>query len=345
MSADGLEMGSNGSFDPFAQNITLLDQTGAPFNITIGDLDDFYLYSVQICINYAAQLGGSLVLLVAMALLTRPEKRLSPIFVLNGIALAANFVRLLLLCLFYTGPLSEPYAYFAFDYSRVPPSAFYTSVTAETMTLVTLILVEISLLLQVQVVCITVAKVYRYSILAVSIIIGTLAVGFRLALCIVNNIYIMELGDPTSFQWLDRASIIVTTISVCWFCLAFVTKLGLALLQRKRLGLRRWSPMHVLFIMGCQTLVIPGKKIDLYYKNPIDRTKLSSPFYNSVSTFLQRVPIFLHWLRYSCPSLPCGHHRVRVKSPKSHPPLSRRAFSVASRADLAPRHSSLARSS
>ena len=264
MSVDSSQMASNNSFDPFTQNFTLLDQTGSPFNITMADLDDFYLYSVQICINYAAQLGASLVLLIAMILLTKAEKRPSPIFIINSFALAANFVRLLLLCLFYTGPLSEPYAYFAFDYSRVPPSAFYTSVTAETLTLLTLILVEISLLLQVQVVCITVAKVYRYSILAVSTIIGTLAIGFRLSLCIVNNINILDLGDPTSFQWLDKGNSIVTTISVCWFSLAFATKLGLALRQRKKLGLRRWSPMHVLFVMGCQTLIIPGKKLSLY---------------------------------------------------------------------------------
>ena len=285
-------MASNGSFDPFTQNVTLLDQFGAPFNISVGDLDDFYLYSIQISIDYAAQLGASLVLLVAMDLLTKAEKRLSPIFVLNGVALAANFVRLLLQCLYYTGPFSEIYAYFAEDYSRVPPSAFYTSVAAETVTTLTLILVEISLLLQVQVVCITLAKVYRYSILAVSTIICTLVVGFRLALCIANNIIIMDLGDPTSFQWLDKASTIVTTISVCWFCLAFVIKLGLALRQRKRLGLRRWSPMHVLFVMGCQTLIIPGKKANHCGKPSADQSKPSSPLYNSVWISLLRDLIY-----------------------------------------------------
>ena len=261
-------MDSNSAFDPFSQSFTLLLNDGTPFNVTIPELDDFILYSVQISISYASQLGASLVLLVILALLTKPDKRFSPVFILNTLSLALNFVRNVLQCVYFTGPFSETYAYFAVDYSRVPSSAYATSVAAAVLTLLLLICVELSLLLQAQVICITLRKVYRQILFVVSLLIGSMAIGFRFALCVENSKAIYSLSTLTSLYWLASATNITTTISVFWFCTVFVTKLGFALNQRRKLGLRRFGPMQIIFIMGCQTMTIPGDfgplKIELF---------------------------------------------------------------------------------
>ena len=252
-------MDANPTFDPFSQSFTLLLGDGTPFSVSIPDLDEYILYNVQISINFASQLGASLVLLVIMALLTKPEKRFSPIFILNTLSLALNFVRMVLQCVYFTGPFSEVYAVFAADYSRVPKSSYASSVTATVLTLLLLICVEISLLLQAQAVCITLKKVYRQALFVVSILIALMAIGFRFATCVRNSIVITSLSIPAPMQWLLSATNITTSISVFWFCLVFVTKLGFALNQRRKLGLRRFGPMQIIFIMGCQTLTIPGK--------------------------------------------------------------------------------------
>jgi len=253
-------MANSTSFDPFKQSFTLHMADGTPIEITLDDLDSFILYSVQICINYAAQLGASLVLLIVLALLTKPDKRRTPIFVTNTLSLIINFIRNILMCLYFTGPFNEAYAYFAQDYSQVQRSNYATSVAATVLTLLLLACVETSLIFQVRVVCVTLRRAYRQAILAVSVLVALMAVAVRFALCVKNSIYIVTLHALTGLSRLESAANITTTVSICWFCAVFVIKLGIALQQRRKLGLGQFGPMQIIFIMGCQTLIIPGKQ-------------------------------------------------------------------------------------
>ena len=253
-----LKMGSSLPFDPFSQSFTLHLSDSTPFNVSIPDLDEFIFYNVQICINYAAQLGASFVLLLVLLLLTKPEKRKSPIFLLNCISLTLNVIRNVLQCLYFTGPFSETYAYFGQDYSRVPATTYATSVAATVLTFLLLVCVQISLILQVHVVCVTLQESYRHAIFISSNLIALLAIGFRFALCVENSRYIVTLIALSKLNWLESAANITTSISICWFCAVFVGKLAFALYERKKLGLGAWGPMHIIFVMGCQTLVIPG---------------------------------------------------------------------------------------
>ena len=258
-------MSTNTTFDPYSQSFTLFQEDGTPFNVTIPEVDDFILYSLQICINYAAQLGASIVLLLMLALLTKPEKRTTPIFILNSVSLGFNIIRNVLQCLYFTGPFNETYTYFAGDFSRVPTSAYAISITATLFTFLLLISIEISLCLQVQVVCVTLRDVTRQIIFAISTAVALMAIGFRLALLVLNSQSTLSLIYLQPLDWLTSATNITTTISICWFCTVFVTKLGFALQQRRKLGIHRFGPMQILFVVGCQTLIIPGTLNPLAY--------------------------------------------------------------------------------
>lgn len=251
-------MASSVPFDPFTQSFTLLLKDRTPLSLSIKEVDDFVIYSIQICINYAAQLGASSILLLALFMLTKPDKRQSPVFILNSIALLLNVIRNVLQCLYFTGPFVQTYAHFGQDFSRVPRSAYATSIAATVLAVLLLICIEVSLILQVRVVSFLLTKVYRQAIFAISAVIALLAIGFRLALCVENSRLIISLKPPTSLNWLESASNITTSISICWFCAVFVTKLGIALHERRQLGLKRLGPMKIIFIMGCQTMTIPG---------------------------------------------------------------------------------------
>ncbi|KAL8717033.1 MAG: hypothetical protein Q9225_005688 [Loekoesia sp. 1 TL-2023] len=251
-------MANTTSFDPFTQSFTLLMRDGTPFNVTIPELDDFILYNVQISINYAAQLGASLLFLVVLLLLTKPDKRKSPIFIINSVALILNVLRTLLQCLYFTGPFSETYAYFSVDYTRVSGSDYANQVAITVLIWLLLVCVEVSLLLQVRVVCVTLLDIYKRLIYAISTMIAGLALAFRLALCVENSKYILSLESEFSLRWLASATNITTSISICWFCAVFIVKLGFALDQRRKLNVGSFGPMQIIFIMGCQTLIIPA---------------------------------------------------------------------------------------
>lgn len=254
-------MASASNFDPFTQSFALLKADGATsFNVSISNLDSMYQYSVRICINYSVQLGASLILLLVLLLLAQPEKRRSPIFLVNLASLSLNMIRMLLQCFFFTGNFTESYAFFAGDYSRIINADYANQIVSVLINLLLLISVEISLCLQVRALCSSmILPIYRCIIFFLSAIIVLLALGFRLALCVENLRYILTVSaELTNINWLQSASNITTTISICWFCVLFVGMLGMAIHRRQQMGMKKFGPLHMIFIMGCQTLVVPG---------------------------------------------------------------------------------------
>lgn len=202
-------------------------------------------------------------LLVILLLLTKPEKRRAPVFIINVLSLGLNFIRSLLQCLYFTGGLNVPYAYFARDFSRVPRSDYANSVAATIFTLLVLVCIEASLVLQANIVCTTLPKLYRHGVKAVSAVVVLLAIGFRFALAVANikaTLATSEGSSSASYQWLASATNIATTVSICLFCAIFVVKLGAVMRERKKMGMRQFGPMRIIFIMGCQTMIIPGER-------------------------------------------------------------------------------------
>nr|DAA01796.1 TPA_exp: pheromone receptor PREB [Aspergillus nidulans] len=248
-------MASN--FDPWNQTITFRLEDGTPFDISVDYLDGILQYSIRACVNYAAQLGASVILFVILVLLTRAEKRASCLFWLNSLALLLNFARLLCDVLFFTGNFVRIYTLISADESRVTASDLATSIVGAIMTALLLTTIEISLVLQVQVVCSNLRRIYRRALLCVSAVVATATIAIRYSLLAVNIRAILEFSDPTTYNWLESLATVALTISICYFCVIFVTKLGFAIRLRRKLGLSELGPMKVVFIMGCQTLVIP----------------------------------------------------------------------------------------
>ena len=251
-------MAATTSLNPYEQSFTLLQADGTPFNVTIPDLDDFVYYNTQICISFGAQIGASIVLLIVLLLLTKRDKRTSPIFIVNTLALIFNIIRLVMACLYFTGPWNETYAYFGQDYSRVHIKDYAESVNDAVFNFLALLCIETSLCLQARVVCITLRPIYRTAILIASILVALVGITFHFILVVENCIYIVDTKEEGSLYRIASASQISVTVSICCFCVIFVTKLGFALHQRRKLGLAQFGPMQILFIMGCQTLLIPG---------------------------------------------------------------------------------------
>ena len=250
---------ASSSFDPFTQNVTFHYMDGTPFNVSIIELNSFVQYDTKISINYGSQIGASLVLLIILALMTKPERRKAPVCILNASALMFNVARLICMCIYFTSPFSELYSFFAGDYSRVPSSAYATSIMGVILTFFLLVCLEASLVLQVRVICSTARPLYRHLVLAASLVVAVVALGFRAAFVVQNSKFIAAAEDFSPFVWLQSVTNIAITVSVCFFSGVFIIKLGYAIRQRRQLGFKKFGPMQVIFIMGCQTMVVPGK--------------------------------------------------------------------------------------
>ncbi|OAL48990.1 hypothetical protein IQ07DRAFT_569186 [Pyrenochaeta sp. DS3sAY3a] len=245
-------------FDPWMQPITLYFQDGTNFTIGVEDLDNYRLYGCRLAINYGSQIGASVILLLVLLLLTRAEKRKSFIFLANAFCLTANTIRCILLCRFLTGSMWHPYSQFAGDWSRVTTSDLATSVASNTMTLLVTILIMVSLSLQVWVVCVTTAPFQRYMIMAVTSVMACIAIGYK-ATAVIYNIKQALLFEPIEpYKNYIGTSYVTQAASIILFSCVFTYKLGYAIIQRRRLNMPQFGPMQVVFIMGCQTMLIPA---------------------------------------------------------------------------------------
>ncbi|KAJ5626268.1 hypothetical protein N7510_002577 [Penicillium lagena] len=249
---------SGNMINPYTQNVIFHYANGTSFPVPIDMLDEFVQYNVRVCINYGSQLGASIVLLVILLLLTRPEKRGSAVFLLNGLALMFNILRLLFETIHFSTGFEKVYPYFSYDYSAVPPSAYAIAIISVVLETLLVICVQVSLVMQVQVVCATLRRRYRRALLGVSILMALVPIGFRMGWMVENSVYIMMAASTAPVWWLESATNIVITVSICFFCAVFVTKLGYAIKQRNRLGVRDFGPMKAIFVMGCQTLAVPA---------------------------------------------------------------------------------------
>jgi pheromone alpha factor receptor len=247
------------SFDPFEQNITMITGQGAVLDIPMPDVDDYVQEGLTACIDYGSQLGASIVTTVLLFLLTRAKKRRSPVFCLNTIALLLNIIRLACQILFYTSAWFETYAFFSGDMSRVTKGDYATSILAALMTGLVELVMEVSLVVQTMVVSTNMATVYKTTLLASSSLIAAATIGFRMAEMIFNIIAIVEERTPAPYIWLQQADTILITISICFFSAVFMAKLGYTIYRRKQLGVHQFGPMQVIFIMSCQTMILPGE--------------------------------------------------------------------------------------
>ncbi|KAJ5940608.1 hypothetical protein N7516_000776 [Penicillium verrucosum] len=245
-------------FDPYTQEVTFHLADGSELLVPVRALDVFVMYNVRVCINYGCQFGASFTLLVILLLLTQSDKRRSAVFILNGLALFLNSGRLLFQVIHFSTPFEEVYPFISGDYSSVPWSAYAVSIVAVILTTLVIVCIEASLVIQVHVVCSTLRRRYRHPLLVLSILVALVPIGFRCAWMVVNCHAIITLNYMSEIWWIESATNICVTISICFFCVIFVTKLGFAIKQRRRLGVREFGPMKVIFVMGCQTMVVPA---------------------------------------------------------------------------------------
>ena len=232
---------------------------GSPFNISMADLDFYRSYGLRTSINYGTQIGASFVLLLILFLFTRRDKRRSVIFCLNASSLIFNAFRSGLQCGYFTGPFYNPYSYFSGDFSRIRPADMAVSVVGDVLTLLLVVAILLSLVLQIRVICVTMSDASRTWIFVVTSTVATVAIGFRFAVVVLNSMAICALQDFLEYNWLVTANSIMQAVAIWFFCVIFTAKLGYALMQRRKLNMRQLGPMQIIFIMACQTMIIPGK--------------------------------------------------------------------------------------
>lgn len=235
-----------------------------PFMASLQDFAAIQRLTAQTGMIFGFQIGVCVILILIISLLTKPEKRKSAIFVLNMGALICLFIRAILMCLQVLGPFYNFYNY-TIGYYEDADAAKRISVVCEVFGFLATVAVELSMLFQVRVVCCTFRALWRTSITISCLLVALTVCGLRFAVMVLNADYnIINLDDLTveKFELVGRyasAANISTATSIIFFSIIFVSKLGHAIHHRRKMGMKQFGPMQIIFVMGCQTLFIPGE--------------------------------------------------------------------------------------
>lgn len=246
-------------FDPYTQEFVLIAPDGSNFTTSMGQIDFLRQYGIRIAINWATQIGACGILLLVLLLLTRREKRNSSIFIINALCLVLNIIRSLLQCIWLTTSWYHPFALVADDFSHITPSDRANTIASNTTMLLLTICILVSLSLQVWVVSITAKPLQKWITMGATSTVAIIAIGYRFAVTVLSNIQAMQDGTMVKYDRYVTGMNITFAVAVWVYSCVFTFKLGHALLERKRLRMTQFGPMQIIFIMGCQTMIIPGR--------------------------------------------------------------------------------------
>jgi pheromone alpha factor receptor len=244
----------------YTQTINITDRYGQTSTFPLWYLDALISDAVVHAIIPAVQFGASLMLFLVLLLLSKHDKRRSPVFIFTTAALFFNIVYALLQCCITTSSYWDVYPLMVGDYAVVTAAAHRLTAAASVFVTLVALCIEASLVLQIYVVGVTLPTWQRMTILAVSMFVAIIAAGFRVAQSVVSvQCLFHEEAFCASTTWLAKAKDISLTVSICFFSAVFCTKLGWSLRERRKLGMKQFGSMQVIFIGGFQTMIIPGK--------------------------------------------------------------------------------------
>ncbi|USP78161.1 hypothetical protein yc1106_05435 [Curvularia clavata] len=250
------------NFDPWRQdlNVTVPDGQGGWVIVTrnMMDLDQYRYYGFRLAISYGTGFGASLMLFLILLLMTKPDRRKSFVFVLNTTCVLLNAIRCLLFCAWVTGNFYNPYSVLAQDWSHITKRDFGTQITTNVLGILVNALIFASLGLQVWIACVTTSALQRNVIMAVTTIMASVSFGYRVAAVYYNIRLTLSYQNGDSIEELVSLSYILQAVAIWLYSCVFTFKLGCAIIQRRRLNMPQFGPMQVVFIMGCQTMLIPA---------------------------------------------------------------------------------------
>ncbi|KAK3114477.1 pheromone alpha factor receptor [Teratosphaeriaceae sp. CCFEE 6253] len=254
------------AFDPYSQTFVLAAPDGrTAVPATVSDILTLNRLCVSQSIIFGTQLGVTGLLFTILMLMTKRDKRRSAVFLLNGGALLVTFIRNVLACVslnsvFYNFYNWELYYYPAGAALR---HAQAVNVATEVLGPVINALVLSSLVLQIRIVCCTLTHTAKIGITLLSTAVACAALAVRFALAVFNiEFNVLKIGqtNPEQFETLDhiaKANIIITVASIAFFSAIFVIKLAFAIHLRRKLNMKQFGPMQIIFVMGCQTMLLP----------------------------------------------------------------------------------------
>jgi pheromone alpha factor receptor len=196
---------------------------------------------------------------IVLLLLSKPDKRRTPIFILNISALTLNFFRMLFATILYNGQIFTLRVQFLDDNVYTTVADFVPLYLYTIITIIWYVIMIVSLIVQVRVVFGAEPKTQKYLTYALGAL-GVTTMGFVLT----YQVTIFKGSLPPTYDsfpdwmsWVGLVGRLLFTITVGISSGIFVAKLLYLIHRRRRMGFKGFGPLQVIVIMGCQCMLVP----------------------------------------------------------------------------------------
>ncbi|UKZ76739.1 hypothetical protein TrVFT333_004448 [Trichoderma virens FT-333] len=247
------------AFDPYTQSITIHSPPGPPIKIPIPEIDRFNDETASIIINYGAQLGASITMLLVILLTVPTQKFLRASNLLHILALLVCVFRTVFLVFYFISPFSHFYQVWSGDYSQIPAWNFRTSIAGAVLPMLLTVTTEAALMHQAWTMVSLFANKTKYAITFLSLLLTLIAIAFRVAYTVAECKSIIDLVSAEKYAWLIKTTLIWNTCSVGWFCALFNSKLVWHLVSNRGVlpSRRAMTPMEVLIMANGILMIFP----------------------------------------------------------------------------------------
>nr|AIV43917.1 pheromone alpha factor receptor [Morchella rufobrunnea] len=242
------------SWNPYTQTFNLTRADGGNVTVALDVVNDFNIQNVKWATIFAVQIGGAGILILTLTILAKPTTRLL-IFYVNLLSLVFAIIRGVLAIEYIIGPWSNTYRYFTMDYSDIPSSARAKSIAQPFLQLGMISGIMISLVMQMRVVYETEPIIKRIATV-VSGAVAAAVMGFYIKLVYENVTMILH---AVAYSGNTQAHArLLFTLAICFFTILFLAKLAKAIQVRRKMNLKKFGPLQILFVMGCQCMLFPA---------------------------------------------------------------------------------------
>ncbi|OLL25365.1 Pheromone alpha factor receptor [Neolecta irregularis DAH-3] len=238
-------------YPPFFQPITLFGSDGRNVTIRLHDIDGYQLSRLETASGYSAQIGMCAIVLFVLGITTKLERFKKPVHIMNVLCLIVAIINSTLRHLYWLSAWGSIYVGFVMDYSVIPTSDWILLKAATCSNVILMALIEMALILQ----CRSVFAPYQSTRNIMTIVSAIVALG---VMSVNIWVTVVTFGvNGVRDVWISRADHIAFAFSLCFFSSIFMAKLWKSIVIRRKLGFKQFGPISIIFIMACQTMLIP----------------------------------------------------------------------------------------
>jgi len=251
-----------------SQTFNLTDITGNVDTFTLSIFDAMFHDLGRSLVIFGVNMGMCITIAIVVLILTKREKRRTPIFALNIAGLLLQFLRMLLSAIDYNGPNFTLEYQMLGENALIPNSAYVPVYLYTFATIPWYIVIISSLILQVRVVFAAEPKAQKFLTWGVAFL-GLAAITFN----ITGEVEVFK-GNVekagVSAEWFPavvETGRILYAITVGVASFVFVAKLMYLIHRRQKMGFKGFGPLQVIVIMGAQCLVVPRTSPSMKFPN------------------------------------------------------------------------------